>query len=59
MYLWVLKRMTEDERKIILATKPHLLSATEEELGIGLKSKLSLILEILDENKTTNRYVNP
>jgi len=53
MYLWVLKRMTEEERKIIQATKPHLLKGTERELGIGLKSKLTLIIEILDDNRAT------
>ena len=59
MYVWVMKRMTEDERKIIQTTKPHLLKATERELGIGLRSKLTMIIETLDENRTTGGYRNP
>jgi hypothetical protein len=55
MYLWVLKRMTVEERTIIQATRPHLLKATERELGIGLKSKLTLIIETLDESRATSR----
>jgi hypothetical protein len=54
MYVWVMKRMTDEERKIIQATRPHLLKATERELGIGLKSKLALIIETLDENRATS-----
>ncbi len=59
MYVWVLKRMTLEERKIIQATNPHLLKATERELGIGLKSKLTLIIETLDENRAPGGYRNP
>ncbi len=51
--------MTEEERKKILATKPHLLKASESEFGIAIKSKLNLIIEILDENKRPYRYGNP
>ena len=55
MYQWVLKRMTEEEIKIIKATRPNLLTATEREYGIGLKSKLSLIMETLGEHQTHSR----
>jgi len=55
MYQWVLKRMTEEEVRIIKATRPNLLTATEREYGIGLKAKLSLIMETLSENQTHSR----
>ena len=55
MYQWVLKRMTEEEVRIIKATRPNLLTATEREYGVGLKAKLSLIMETLSENQTHSR----
>jgi hypothetical protein len=55
----VTERMTVEERKMIQSTKPHLLKATERELGIGLKSKLTLIIETLDENRATGGYRYP
>ena len=55
MYQWVLKRMTEEELKIIKATRPNLLTATEREYGVGLKAKLSLIMETLGEHQTHSR----
>ena len=41
LYQWVRKRLTEEERKLIEATKPNLLIATEKELAIQLKVKLA------------------
>jgi len=48
MYQWVLKRMTEEELKIIKSTKPQLLTATERELGVGLNAKLTIIVNTLE-----------
>ena len=47
LYQWVRKRLTEEERKLIEATKPNLLIATEKELAIQLKVKLALITKII------------
>lgn len=50
LYQWVRKRLTEKERKLIEATKPNLLVATERELAIQLKSKMVLIMEIIGDS---------
>jgi hypothetical protein len=52
LYLWVRKRLTEEERKLIQATKPNLLVATERELAIQLKAKLTLITKIIEDSTT-------
>ena len=49
LYKWVRKRLTEEERKLIEATKPNLLIATERELGIQLKAKLAMITKIIED----------
>lgn len=62
LYEWVQKRLTEEERKLIKATKPNLLNATERELSIQLKAKLVLITKIINDsdlNKDCNyKYAN-
>jgi hypothetical protein len=50
LYQWVRKRLTEEERKLIQATKPNLLIATERELAIHLKAKLALITKIIGDS---------
>lgn len=50
LYKWVRKRLTEEERNLIQATRPNLLVATERELGIQLKAKLALITKIIDDS---------
>jgi hypothetical protein len=50
LYQWVRKRLTEEERKLIQATKPNLLIATERELAIQLKAKLTLITKIIEDS---------
>ncbi len=50
LYQWVRKRLTEKERKLIEATKPNLLIATERELAIQLKSKMVLIMKIIGDS---------
>jgi hypothetical protein len=50
LYQWVRKRLTEEERKLIEATKPNLLIATERELAIHLKAKLALITKIIEDS---------
>lgn len=57
LYQWMRKRLTEEERKLIQATKPNLLIATEREYGIQLKAKLTLIPKILEENKGKINYI--
>ena len=52
LYQWVRKRLTEEERKLIHATKPNLLIATERELAIQLKAKLTLITKIIEDSTT-------
>ncbi len=52
LYQWVRKRLTEEERKLIQATKPNLLIATERELAIQLKAKLTLITKIIEDSTT-------
>jgi hypothetical protein len=42
--------LTEEERKLIQATKPNLLIATERELAIQLKAKLTLITKIIEDS---------
>ncbi len=49
LYQWVRKRLTEEERKLIEATRPNLLIATERELAIHLKAKLALITKIIED----------
>ena len=49
LYEWVRKRLTDEERNMIKATKPNLLLATERELAIQLKAKLALITKTIDE----------
>jgi len=60
LYEWVQKRLTDEERNLIKATKPNLLNATDRELSIQLKAKLVLITEIIEDsnpNKDCNyRY---
>ena len=50
LYEWVRKRLTDEERKLIKATKPNLLMATERELAIQLKAKLTLITKIIEDS---------
>ncbi len=50
LYQWVRKRLTEEERKLIEATKPNLLIATERELAIHLKAKLALMTKIIEDS---------
>ncbi|HEY9207326.1 MAG TPA: hypothetical protein VIO58_15555 [Candidatus Methanoperedens sp.] len=50
LYQWVVKRLTEEERKLIEATKPNLLIATERELAIHLKSKMVLIMRTIGDS---------
>ncbi len=52
LYQWVQKRLTEKERKLIEATKPNLLTATERELAVHLKSKLSMMIQIIGDPKS-------
>ena len=56
LYKWVLKRLTEKERKLIEAKKPNLLIATERELAISLKSKLALMIKIIGESKSLEHF---
>ncbi len=57
LYQWVVKRLTEEERKLIEATKPNLLVATERELAIHLKSKMVLIMRIIGDS-TSLEYLD-
>ncbi len=50
LYQWVIKRLTTEERKLIEATKPNLLVATERELAIHLKSKMVLIMRTIRDS---------
>ncbi len=50
LYEWVRKRLTDEERRLIKATKPNLLMATERELAIQLKAKLALITKTIDDS---------
>ena len=52
LYQWVRKRLTEEERKLIQVSKPNLLIATERELAIQLKAKLTLITKIIEDSTT-------
>jgi hypothetical protein len=50
LYAWVRKRLTEEERKLIEATKPNLLIATERELAIHLKYKLVFMIKMIEDS---------
>ncbi len=58
LYQWVRKRLTENERKLIEATKPNLLLATERELAIHLKSKIIVIMKIIGDSTTLEQFEN-
>ncbi len=57
LYQWILKRLTEEERKLIETTKPNLLVATERELAIHLKSKMVLIMRTIGDS-TSLEYLD-
>jgi len=58
LYQWVRKRLTENERKFIEATKPNLLLATERELAIHLKSKIIVIMKIIGDSTSLEQFEN-